>query len=73
MSEQAHKSEQTQDPFIPAAKWNDYHDWPPPGGMRHLIFHADSNGFKDAFARVGGRVLVDHQRFWKIVSQRRGK
>ena len=25
--------------LIPVTKWNDYHPWPPIGGLRHLIFY----------------------------------
>ena len=56
-------------PYIPVPSWNDYYDWPPPGGLRHLIFHADSNGFASAFKRVGRRVLVNPVRFWEIVDE----
>lgn len=53
--------------LIPVPDWNDYHPWPPAGGMRHLIFHADSNGFTNAFKRVGRRVLVDETEFFRCV------
>jgi hypothetical protein len=55
--------------LIPVTKWNEFYEWPPQGGMRHLIFNAKNNGFKDAFKRVGRRVLVDSQRFWEIVEE----
>ena len=61
--------EELQNKFIPVPKWNDYYDWPPQGGMRHLIFNAETNGFKSAFKRVVRRVLVDAAVFWKIVNQ----
>jgi hypothetical protein len=32
--------------LIPATQWNEHHQWPPLGGLRHLIFNAESNGFK---------------------------
>jgi hypothetical protein len=53
--------------FIPITSWNDHYDWPPLGGMRHLRFHSATNGFEKAFKRVGGRVLVDADAFWRIV------
>ena len=67
--------------WIPVSKWNDHHDWPPPGGLRHLIFHADDrvnsrgdvisgNGFAPAFIRVGRRVLIDEVKFWEIVIEK---
>jgi hypothetical protein len=54
--------------FIPLNKWNQHFDWPPLGGLRHLRFHCETNGFKKAFVRVGGRVLVDVPVFWDIVA-----
>jgi hypothetical protein len=49
--------------LIPVPDWNKYHAWPPKGGLRHLIFNADTNGFKTAFKRVGRRVL-ERFRLW---------
>jgi hypothetical protein len=37
------------------------------GGIRHLIFHSESNGFKSAFKRIGSRVLIDENEFFKCV------
>ena len=62
------EARQEQSRFIPVPQWNNHYDWPPPGGLRHLIFHADSNGFAPAFKRVGRRVLVDAAKFWEIVA-----
>ena len=59
-------------PFIPVPQWNKYYPWPPSGGMRHLIFHAETNGFGPAFFRVGRNVIVDVGRFWSIARKRRG-
>ena len=53
--------------IIPVTDWNKHFDWPPIGGMRHLIFHEKTNGFGPAFLRAGRRVLVDAEKFWKIV------
>jgi len=55
--------------FIPLSDWNDCHLWPPIGGMRHIRFHCDTNGFKSAFKKVGARVLVDEQEFFRCVEQ----
>lgn len=59
--------------LIPVPRWNDYHDWPPPGGLRHLIFHAQTNGFASAFKRVGRRVLVDEAEFFRCVDASSGR
>ncbi len=55
--------------LIPVTKWSDYHPWPPIGGLRHLIFNEKTNGFKSAFKRVGGRVLVDETEFFVCVER----
>jgi hypothetical protein len=56
--------------LIPINKWNEYHPWPPPGGIRHLIFHAKRNGFAKAFKRVGKRVLIDEEVFFECVDEK---
>jgi len=53
--------------LIPVPEWNQHHSWPPQGGLRHLIFNAQANGFSKAFKRVGRRVLVDEREFFAIV------
>lgn len=59
--------------LIPVTQWNEFHPWPPIGGLRHLIFHAQTNGFRDAFKRVGTgrrcRVLVDEPVFFECVDR----
>lgn len=35
------------------------------GGVRHLIFHADKNGFSRCFKRIGRRVYVDENAFYE--------
>jgi len=55
--------------FIPVPRWNDFHAWPPIGGLRHLIFNEDTNGFKSAFKRVGSRVLVDEGEFFACIDR----
>ena len=53
--------------LIPVNKWNNYHDFPKPGGLRGLIFHADSNGFDKCIRRVGRSVLIHEEEFFKWV------
>ena len=55
--------------FIPVTEWNDYHPWPPHGGLRYLIFHADRNGFSRCVRRVGRRVLIDERAFFAWVAE----
>lgn len=55
--------------LIPASKWNKYHPWPPIGGLRHLIFHASTNGFDKVVKRIGRTVLIDENYFFEWVDQ----
>lgn len=58
--------------LIPVPHWNRHHDWPPQGGLRHLIFHENENGFHKCVKRVGRRVLIDEQAFFEWVSEQGG-
>ncbi len=42
------------------------------GGMRHLIFHADSNGLADSesIIRVGRRILINEERFFSWLEEK---
>ena len=54
---------------IPARKlytvrqWAEQHGWPSEGGLRHLIFHAATNGFDKVIRRAGRRILLDEHEF----------
>ena len=50
--------------YIPVTQWAKDHEWPPIGGLRHLIFNASKNGFDKVIRRVGRRVLIDEQAFY---------
>lgn len=55
--------------LIPVPLWNKFHQWPPIGGLRHLIFNARFNGFDMVIKRAGRRVLIDEQAFFKWVEK----
>lgn len=55
--------------LIPVTAWNEFHPWPPVGGLRHLVFHAKQNGFEQVVRRAGRRVLIDEAAFFRWVSQ----
>ena len=55
--------------LIPAAEWKKFHHWPPKGGLRHLIFFADTNGFNKVVRRVGKRVLIDEAAFFAWIDR----
>ena len=58
------------DRLIPNARWNDFYPWPPEGGRRHLIAHAEKLGFSDVFVRCGRRSLIREKKFWEAVERR---
>jgi len=58
--------------LIPIQKWNEFHIWPPYGGMQHIRFHKEKNGFSKAFKKIGGRVLVDEAAFFECASTKQG-
>ncbi len=57
--------ENQKNQFIPASKWNDYHPWPPMGGLRHLIFWRKENGFEKVLKRPSRVWLIDEKAFFK--------
>lgn len=59
--------------LIPATRWNEFHVWPPLGGLRHLIFFAKLNGFEKVVKRSGRRVLIDEQAFFAWLEERNRK
>ena len=59
--------------LIPVTKWGAYHDWPPIGGLRHLIFNAKTNWFDKVVRRCGRRVLIDEREFLKWVKSQQDK
>ena len=65
----AEDSKQTR--FIPVSKWNEFHEWPPVGGMRHLIFFRNENGFSKVLKRPNRTWLIDEKAFFKWVSEKK--
>ena len=61
--------EQTKTRLIPLVSWNKHHDWPPTGGLRHLVFNAMENGFDRVLRRVGQRILIDEAEFFAWVER----
>ena len=58
--------------LIPLTQWNKHHEWPPVGGLRHLVFHEKTNGFNAVVKRVGSRVLIDETAFFQWVDGQNG-
>ena len=59
--------------IIPVTKWGEYHSWPPIGGLRHLIFNADTNGFDKVIRRVGRKILINEAAFFKWIEELNGE
>ncbi len=55
--------------YIPLTHWPDHHPWPTVAGLRHLVFHAGTNGFDRVVRRVGRRVLIDEAAFMAWVEE----
>ena len=65
------KSETSKQPhLIPLTDWNNYHVWPPQGGLRHLMLNRHVNGFAPAFVKCGRRVLIDEGVFFQCIARR---
>lgn len=58
--------------FIPLTEWPKHHSWPPIGGLRHLVFYAEENGFSKVIRRAGRRVLIDEQAFFQWLDEQNG-
>lgn len=59
--------------IIPLVRWNEYHPWPPVGGLRHLVFHSKTNGFEKVIKRCGRRILIDEGKFFEFIETKNGK
>jgi len=59
----AEMSTHCQTKYLTIHEWCKTHSWPPEGGLRHLIFHAATNGFNKVIRRCGRRILINEQEF----------
>ena len=55
--------------LIPLTEWPNRHAWPPLGGLRHLVFHAKTNGFDSVIRRCGKRILLDEAAFFQWIAE----
>lgn len=55
--------------LIPLTEWSKHHPSPPLGGLRHLVFHAKTNGFDKVIRRVAKRILIDEAAFFLWVEE----
>jgi hypothetical protein len=56
--------------LIPLVDWPKHHPWPPVGGLRHLVFNAEHNGFAQVICRMGSRVIIDEAAFFEWAARR---
>lgn len=59
--------------YIPVPDWEKYHEWPPVGGLRNLIFNKRTNGFDKVVKKVGKRVLIDEAAFFEWIEEQNSK
>ena len=53
--------------YLTVNEWCKEKSWPPVGGLRHLIFHAETNGFDKVIRRCGRRILLNEQEFIRFI------
>ncbi len=53
----------THTQYLTCSEWCKRNSWPPIGGLRHLIFYAETNGFNKVIRRCGRRVLINEAAF----------
>jgi hypothetical protein len=61
-----------QHKYIPLTDWPKHHPWPPIGGLRHLVFHAKTNGFDTVIRRAGRRILINESAFYQWLDKQNG-
>lgn len=60
--------------LIPIPQWGDFHPWPTANGLRNLIARAkrdkNENGFRNVIVRIGRRIMIDEEKFFKWANKR---
>lgn len=59
--------------YLTVNEWCKEKSWPPLGGLRHLIFNAENNGFCHVIRRCGRRVLINEQAFYQWLENQNNK
>lgn len=55
--------------LIPVSKWNDVHPYPTVQSLRQLIFFKKKNGFAKVLRKIGGRLYIVENEFFKWVEE----
>lgn len=56
--------------LIPLVDWHKFHQYPPLGQLRNLVFHAKTNGFDKVVVRASGRVLLNEDAWYDWLAER---
>jgi len=59
----AHGTGETR--LILLTDWPKFHPWPNISSLRHLVLHAQHNGFDQVMSRVGDRIVLDERAFFQ--------
>lgn len=54
--------------MIPLSRWEEFHSYPSMGAMRNIIFHEKTNGADQWIRRIGRKIFVNEQEFFKWVN-----
>ena len=55
--------------LIPVSKWNDFHPYPTVKSLRQIIFFKKKNGFAKVLRKIGGRLYIVENEFFKWVEE----
>ena len=58
--------------YILLTEWNKYYSYPKLSTLRHLVFHAETNGFKKVVRRINSRVLIKVSAFFDWIEEQNG-
>ena len=58
--------------LLTVAQFVEEHKFATHGGLRHVIFNSENNGFKKVIKRLGRRVLIDENAFFEWVNEQSG-
>ena len=63
--------EGTKHPYsiIPVTEWPKRYGFPTLRALRHIIFHADENGFSRVIRRIGRRVYLVENEFFQWLEE----
>ena len=61
-----------KDDYILLTEWEKHYSYPKLSTLRHLVFHAKTNGFDKVVRRIGSRVLIKVSAFFEWVEEQNG-